>query len=117
MRIKYLLIGLFASALSGIGSPVFAEITVNQAEGVLTIISSVGGTVTAKVVAPDDEIVINQQYDGSMFSWTPSGMDDAYRYDVRIIPDQTDASANTKGNYAGGVIEVKNGQMIMTRGQ
>lgn len=94
MLVKLLLIGVLSSA------SVFANITVDKSNGVLSITSDTSGTVRAKVIGPNDEVVVNETYQGSSFAWVPSGADGAYRYDVRI-----------KGEYAGGSIEVHNGQL------
>lgn len=92
--LKLLLIGV----VSSVGA--LAEMTVDKSGGVLTITSDQSGTVTAKVIGPNDEVIVNEKYEGSSFSWTPSGTDGAYRYDVRV-----------EGDYAGGSVEVRDGQM------
>ncbi len=92
--LKFLLIGV----VSSVGA--LAEITVNKSNGVLNITSDKSGKATAKIIAPNDEIIVDESYDGSSFSWTPSGADGAYRYDVRI-----------EGDYAGGSVEVIGGEL------
>jgi len=76
----------------------YAEITVEKSGGVLNITSDTSGKVTAKIIGPNDEVIVDETYDGSSFSWTPSGSDGAYRYDVVIGED-----------YAGGSVEVIHG--------
>ena len=77
----------------------FAQMTVDKSNGVLTITSDESGTGTAKIVGPNDEVIVETEFKGT-FSWTPSGEDGAYRYDVRVGND-----------YAGGSVEVRNGQL------
>ena len=96
--IKWLLIG----AVSSVGA--LAEMTVDKSNGVLTITSDKSGKVTAKVIGPNDEVVVNVKYTGNSFTWTPSGQDGAYRYDVRVEDD-----------YAGGSVEVNYGQISIDR--
>jgi len=112
--IKLLLAGLLAS----IGSPVLADITVDKSNGILTISSDIEGIVTAKVIGPDDKIVVDERYSGNSFSWAPSsGPDGAYRYDVRVF-DRVDklkrvvsSAPSNNSDYAGGSVEVVNGQI------
>ncbi len=92
--LKCLLMGVILS----VGA--LAEMTVVKSNGVLTVTSDKSGTVTAKVIGPNDEVVANETYEGNSFSWTPSGVDGAYRYDVRV-----------DGDYAGGSVEVRNGKI------
>ncbi len=89
---------LLAGALSSVAA--FADMTVDKSNGVLNISSDKSGTVTAKIIGPDDQIIVNETYQGSSFSWTPSGANGAYRYDVRI-----------EGDYAGGSVEVIGGEL------
>ena len=115
--IKYLLIGVVSSVNA------LADMNVDKSTGVLVVTSTITGTVIAKVVGPDDKIVVNEKYEGNSFTWVPSGIDGAYRYDVRVIPKTTkvssvdtvekkiEASSNMKSDYAGGSIEVTNGQI------
>jgi len=114
---KCLLIGVVSSAGA------LADMDVDKSTGVLVVTSTITGTVIAKVVGPDDKIVVNEKYEGNSFSWTPSGMDGAYRYDVRVIPKtkkvsttdtvqkSIEASSSIKSDYAGGSVEVVNGQI------
>ncbi len=112
--IKLLLAGLFAS----LGSPVLADITVDKSNGILSISSDIEGTVVAKVIAPNDEVVVDERYSGNSFSWVPSsGPDGAYRYDVRVF-DRVDklkrvvsSAPSNNSDYAGGSVEVMNGQI------
>ena len=118
LLIKCLLIGV----VSSVGA--LADMDVDKSTGVLVVTSTITGTVIAKVVGPDDKIVVSTKYEGNSFSWTPAGMDGAYRYDVRIIPKTTkvgsvdavkksvDASSSMKSDYAGGSVEVANGELI-----
>lgn len=119
---KILLVGM----LSSLGANVYAEITVDKSSGVLTITSDISGTVIAKVIGPDDQIVVDESYSGSSFQWTPAGSDGAYRYDVRVLPQEQNQSAKSnemqakdgsaataKSDYAGGSVEVKNGVMAI----
>ena len=101
MKNNILIKGLLVGALLSVGA--FAEMTVEKSNGMLTIMSSTSGTVTAMVVGPNDEIIVNETFDGTTFSWTPTGEDGAYRYDVRV-----------NGDYAGGSVEIKNNQIIVT---
>jgi len=78
----------------------FAEISMSKANGVVTITADKSGKITAKVIGPDDKVIINETYEGNSFSWTPSGNDGAYRYDVVIGSE-----------YAGGSVEVVNGTL------
>ncbi len=125
---------LLAAIVAGMGTNTFAEMTVDTTNGVLTITSDIDGTVSAKVIGPDDKVVVNDRFSGNSFSWSPSsGPDGAYRYDVRFSPSPTntnssarlnlfnasststeqDVSAPTiKSDYAGGSVEVKNGQLV-----
>ena len=108
---------LLAAIVAGVGTNAFAEITVDQSNGVLTISSDMEGTVIAKVIGPDDKVVVDESFSGSFFSWSPStGLDGAYRYDVRVLPQSQNDSEGTstatnKSDYAGGSVEVKNGQI------
>ena len=87
--LKFLLVGVVSSVSA------LAEMTVNKSTGVLTVTSDKSGIVTAKVIGPNDEVLVNEKHEGSTFSWVPSGPDGAYRYDVRVA-----------GDYAGGSVEV-----------
>ncbi len=115
IMIKYLLI----SAVGTIGA--VADMTVDKSNGVLTITSDISGTVIAKIVGPDDKVIVDKRYEGNSFSWTPSGVDGAYRYDVRVAKqkasgaeesdsqDQNDGS--DRSNYVGGSVEVVDGAL------
>ena len=92
--LKFLLVGVVTSVSA------FAEMTVDTTGGVLTVTSTNSGKVTVKVIGSNDEMIVNESYDGNSFTWTPSGEDGAYRYDVRV-----------EGDYAGGSVEVKDGQI------
>jgi len=95
-------------AIEIIGSVnLFADMNVDKSDGVLTITSDISGTIIAKVIGPDDKVVVNDKYEGSSFTWVPSGIDGAYRYDVRVI--SLDKKQN---NYQGGSIEIFDGQLI-----
>ncbi len=126
---KYLLI----AAVGSVGA--VADMTVDKSNGVVTITSSISGTVIAKVIGPDDKVIVDRKYEGNSFSWTPSGADGAYRYDVRVTPHTEEVAAltistlsmlesseiksmaektsSTKSDYAGGSVEVKDGQIVL----
>lgn len=116
---------LLAGVVSSVSA--FAIMTVDKSNGVLTVTSDISGTVIAKVIGPNDEVVVNEKYEGNSFSWTPSGADGAYRYDVRVVPVQTnvkrDVSSQSrngikvKRNYAGGSIEIRNDQIDLDRNE
>jgi hypothetical protein len=95
---KLLLMGAVTSGF------VYAEMTVDKSNGTLNITSDTSGKVTAKIIAPNDEVIVDVTYDGSSFSWTPSGSDGAYRYDVIIA-----------GDYAGGSVEVINNKIQINK--
>lgn len=119
------LIALAATCL--FSASAFAALSVDTSSGVLEVSSSLGGNqkVIAKVMSPDDQLIVDQTYAGNSFTWTPpAGANGAYRYDVRVIttPDdlegagaegdaaQNNESASTE-EYAGGSVEVANGQI------
>ena len=112
MLAKLLLVG----AVSSISA--FAIMTVDKSDGVLTVTSDINGIVIAKIIGPKGETIVDERFNGSSFSWVPSGLDGAYSYDVRVIPTQ-DASSDDKrldkGDYAGGMIEVVNGQIVISK--
>ena len=136
-RIKSLLL---VAAITSYGAPALADMTVDKTNGVLTITSDIDGTINAKVIGPDDSVVVNERFSGNSFSWAPSsGPDGAYRYDVRFSPDTTNTNSNSsarlnwfntssvstqqnssapaaQSDYAGGSVEVKNGQIAMQGG-
>ena len=106
--LKYVLIG----AVSSVGA--LADMVVDKTNGVLTVTSSISGTVIAKVIGPNNEVVVNEKYEGNSFTWTPSGEDGAYRYDVNVLTvseDSEQSEENTQSDYAGGSVEVKDGDM------
>ena len=135
---KYIRV-LFISLLASLSSHVMADVTVDKSNGVLTITSDIDGKINAKVIGPDDSVVVNERFSGNSFSWAPSsGSDGAYRYDVRFSPDaintksnssarlnlfnttsisnQQDSSSPTvQSDYAGGSVEVINGQIASTK--
>ena len=119
------------AALSMISTSAFATMTVNTTGGLLSVECDQSGTVVAKVVAPDDTIIVNERYEGNQFTWSPAemggayryAMDGAYRYDVRIVipPTEDEKSENEEAEfeeneaiseYAGGSLEVRNGEII-----
>ena len=110
---------MLIGVLTGLGVNAYAEISVDTFNGVLTISSDIDGIVSAKVIGPDDKVVVNESFNGNSFSWSPSsGPDGAYRYDVRVSPqyqnDSEDPStATNKSDYAGGSVEIKNGLIAM----
>ena len=128
---KYLLI----AAVGSVGA--VADMTVDKSDGALTITSSISGTVVAKVTGPNDKVIVDSKYEGSSFTWTPSGTDGAYRYEVRVTPYAEEATAltisalsamesseiksmmektlNTKSDYAGGSVEVRDGQIVVSK--
>ncbi len=120
--VKCLLVGVVAS----VGA--LADMTVDKSNGVLAITSDISGTVIAKIIGPDDKIVVNEKYEGNSFSWTPSGMDGAYRYEVRVLPKVTNEVAGNnqmlqvitkakkqKNDVAIGSVEISNGQLEVDR--
>ena len=112
--------------LSGmLGSSAFAAMTVETRSGMLSVTSDVSGTVMAKVIGPNDEVLVNDKYEGDTFAWSPSGAnaDGAYRYDVRVVAvvqkDNSDMNvqtlagiSNAKSDYAGGSVEIVNGSIV-----
>jgi len=98
MKRNILIKGLLVGAMLSVSA--LADMTVDKSAGVLTITSTSNGKVIAKVIGPNDEVIVNERYEGNSFTWVPSGGDGAYRYDVRV-----------EGDYAGGSVEVKNGQL------
>ena len=105
----------------------FATLKVAITDGVLYISSSItegNQKVIAKIVAPNDQLIVDKTYEGSSFTWTPSaGANGAYRYDVRVIttPENESSEVETKKlqnnkfnsseEYAGGSIVVVNGKI------
>lgn len=98
--LQCLLIGVVAS----VGA--FANMTVDKSKGVLTITSDISGIVIAKIIGPNDEVVVNERYEGDSFSWTPSGMDGAYRYEVRVIVENGEENSQT--HHLQGILEIGN---------
>ena len=98
-----------------------ADITVDKSNGVVTITSDISGIVFAKVVDPNDKVIVDRRYEGNSFTWTPSGPDGAYRYDVHIVeaktPDLEESGGEEQSDgsgasdYAGGSVEVLDGQI------
>ena len=122
MKKNFVLKCLLASVLPSVGA--FAEMDVVKSSSSLTIASTLSGTVLAKVVGPNDEVLVNEKYEGSSFSWTPSVVDGVYRYEVRVIPqiESTDVSKNQeidlavqtkqqKSDVAIGSVEVRDGKL------
>ncbi len=106
---------LLAGAVSTISA--FAIMTVDKSNGVLTVTSDINGIVIAKIIGPNGEAIVDKRRNGSSFSWVPSGSDGVYFYDVRVIPTQNISSDDKrldKGDYAGGMIEVVNGQIVIS---
>jgi len=99
MKRDLLLKGLLVVAMSSVVA--LADMTVDKSSGVLTVSSDKSGAVVVKVIAPDNKVVVNETYEGNSFTWSPAGIDGAYRYDVRI-----------NGDYAGGSVEVINSQIV-----
>lgn len=114
---------LVGALFAGFSAVAMADITVDKTNGILSISSDIEGTVVAKVIAPNDEVVVNERFSGNSFSWAPtSGPDGAYRYDVRVSDQSRNESidpstTSVKSDYAGGSVEVKNGQIAMEGGQ
>jgi len=98
MKRNILIKGLLVGAMFSVSA--LADMTVDKSAGILTITSSTNGKVTAKVIGPNDKVIVNERYEGNSFTWTPSGEDGTYRYNVRV-----------EGDYAGGTVEVRDGQI------
>ncbi len=106
---------------------VIADTIVDKSDGVLRVTSDITGTVIAKVVGPNDEVIVDRRYEGNSFSWTPSGPDGAYRYDVHIVEakapnvEESDVEEQSDGSgasdYAGGSIEVIKGGIVINTGE
>ena len=123
MKQNILLKCLLAGVVGSVGA--FADMTVDKSNGMLTVTSDISGTVIAKVIGPNDEVVVNSKEEGNSFSWSPSGVDGAYRYDVRVVSatqkiastnetqTMTEEPLSAKSDYAGGSVEVKNGQITI----
>lgn len=105
---KLLLAGILSSA------SVCAEMTVKQSNDILMVTSNIHGIVIATIIGPNEKKIVDKRYNGSSFSWAPSGSDGTYRYDVRVIPTSGDGEHVSTGDYAAGMISVIDGQ-IYTR--
>ena len=118
MKSNRLMTWLLVGVVSSVGA--LADMQVAKSADALVVTSSVSGTVIAKVMSPDDRLIVNEKYEGSSFTWSPpAGANGAYRYDVRVIKasqnaqvqnGQVNSSATTEA-YAGGSVEVKNGKI------
>ncbi len=114
MKSKLLTTFLLIAAAGSINA--VADITVDKSNGIVMITSDISGIVFAKVVNPNDKVIIDKRYEGNSFSWTPSGPDGAYRYDVHIVEvNQEESGKKTKSDYAGGSVEVVNGELEQDR--
>jgi hypothetical protein len=102
MKRSILLKCLLVGVVTSVGA--LADMTVDKSNGALTITSDTSGVVIAKIVGPDNKIVVNEKYEGNSFSWTPEGADGVYRYDVRI-----------KGDHIGGSVNIKNEKLAKRR--
>jgi len=119
MKQNILLKCLLAGVIGSVGA--LADMTVDKSNGVLTVTSTMSGTVIAKVIGPNDEVVVDTKTQGNSFTWSPSGEDGAYRYDVRVVPavkktaseNAIQADSSAKSDYAGGSVEVRDGQMVL----
>jgi len=105
---KLLLAGVLSSAF------VCAEMTVNQSNDILMVTSDIHGIVIAKIIDPNEKVIVDKRYNGSSFSWIPSGPEGTYRYDVRVIPTSGNGEHIRLGDYAAGMISIVGGQ-IYTR--
>ena len=114
INFKPILLAVLLASYSGLA---IAEITVDKSQGQLTITSDIEGLVIVKIIGPDDAVVVDDQYQGNSFIWSPSsGPDGAYRYDVRVIDNSKEESEDNNANtsdYAGGSIEVVNGAITV----
>jgi len=72
MRAMTIKAALLAAVLS---SSAFAAMDVEVTENQLSVTCDTSGTVLAKVVAPDDTVVADRQFEGYRFTWHPSGAD------------------------------------------
>lgn len=117
---------LFSALLISSISTAMSESTVYKSNEQLTVSFDVVGTVIAKIIGPDDVSVVNERFSGNSFNWyLNSEPDGTYRYEVRIIeqsPTNDEGNSNklsftgtNKINYAGGMIEVKNGSIIIAK--
>lgn len=95
---NYVLAGIITT------TSLFSEITVDTSHGILDITSDISGTVIAKIIGPNDNIVIDERYEGSSFTWVPSGIDGAYRYEVRLLTQKKEE--RVKKNHVAGIMEI-----------
>lgn len=112
------------AALAGVAminsTAAFGVMTVSTTDGILNVQCDRSGTVIVKVVAPNDGVIVDERYEGHQFTWSPSGMDGAYRYDVRVVIPPVEAQENAAlgekkeavSEYAGGSVEVRGGKII-----
>jgi len=89
MLLKCLLVGIVTS------TGALADMTVNKSNGVLTVTSDISGTVIAKIIGPNDEVVVDERYEGNSFRWVPDGIDGAYCYEIRVIPENNEGNSHT----------------------
>jgi len=123
MKSNKLITCLLVGVVSSVGA--LADMRVEKSTGALVVTSTINGTVIAKVVGPDDQVLVDTKYEGNSFTWTPSGVDGAYRYDVRVIPvihkkerssneiQEMQRNSSLKSDYAGGSVEVVDGQIAV----
>jgi len=103
---KLMLVGILGSA------SVCAEMTVKQSNDILMVTSNIHGIVIATIIGPNEKKIVDKKYNGSSFSWAPSGPDGSYRYDVRVIPTSGNSEHSSLGDYAAGMISVVDGQIV-----
>lgn len=106
---KLLVAGVLSSACA------YAEMTVNQSNNILMVTSNIHGIVIAKIIGPNEKKIVDKRYNGSSFSWTPSGPDGTYRYDVRVIPTSGNSEHSSLGDYTAGMISVVDGQIYIRK--
>lgn len=106
---KLLVAGVLSSAC------VYAEMTVKQSNDILMVTSDIHGIVIAKIIGPNEKKIVDKRYNGSSFSWTPSGSNGTYRYDVRVIPTSGNGEHLSTGDYAAGMISVADGQIVIRK--
>jgi len=101
------------------GGSAFAAMDVKVTENQLSVTCDTSGTVIAKVVAPDGTVLVDTRFEGYRFTWTPSGADGAYRYDIQVLLPQEQENntmdltqSSPAPEYAGGSVEVRNGKII-----
>ncbi len=115
MTKSFLLPKLFLTGLLSVS--IYGQISVDKSESSLTVKSDINGIVVAKIIGPNEKVIVNKRYKGSSFSWIPTGPDGAYRYDVRVIPTEYSRDEKNKGesDYAGGMFQIHNGQIYIVR--